>query len=172
MATSWLKEPGAMEGACGKIIDTEDPAIVIKKIHRRLKHRSKGVTAAKQCEMQQWASSELTPANGYHILFTPRAYSTSADKSEYAMERIDCSSQVEVGPCTSAEILEELKALYAAAKKICLFPCDYELYRQPDGRIALIDFDKFGSWSNIEEVTFPWGLVWTSPIYPWEVGKN
>jgi len=93
MATHCFKEPNATEGACGKIVDTEDPGIVTKKIHRHLKHKAKGHDATRQCELQQWASSQLTPANGFSILFTPKALSPA--KHEYKMERIDCSDQVD-----------------------------------------------------------------------------
>jgi hypothetical protein len=39
-----------------------------------------------------------------------------------------------------------------------VFPIDYELYVQPDGRVAMIDFDKFSSYKD-GTITFPWGLT-------------
>lgn len=167
-----------MEGACGKILEVEgNPTIVIKKIHRHLKHRAKCLNAKKQCEIQQWASSLLKPANGFSLLFTPRAWCNEADADmrQYRMEKIDCSDQVESCSVRSSE-LAELKLFYQKANEIGIFPCDYELYRQSDGRIGLIDFDKFGSWHNTESgsgepyqhVVFPWGLIWTKPLYPWD----
>jgi hypothetical protein len=70
--------------------------------------------------------------------------------------------------------MAELKLFYEKAKETGIFPCDYELYRQPDGRIGLIDFDKFAAWVKTEshEVLFPWGLTWDTPLYPWAVNES
>lgn len=161
-----FKETGVTEGACGKILDTEDRAIVIKKVHRHLKHRAKCLNAEKQCQMQMWAHELLTPANGFSVLYTPRAWYRDEDRHQYSMGRIDCSHEVDAFSA-SAATTNELKLFYEKAKEIGIFPCDYELYRQPDGRVALIDFDKFGAWSSSgDQVVFPWGLVWTKPLYP------
>jgi hypothetical protein len=53
-------------------------------------------------------------------------------------------------------VLEELKSFYRAAKTASVFPVDYELYVQPDGKVAMVDFDKFSSYSD-GEIQFPWG---------------
>ena len=161
-----FKETGVTEGACGKILDTDDPKTVIKKIHRHLKHRSKCLNAEKQCQIQIWANELLTPANGFSILYTPRAWYQAEDRQQYRMERIDCSHEMDAFSA-SAATTAELKLFYEKAKEAGIFPCDYELYRQSDGRVALIDFDKFGSWTEKDEVVFPWGLIWTKPLYPW-----
>jgi len=161
-----FKETGVTEGACGKILDTDDPKTVIKKIHRHLKHRSKCLNAEKQCQIQIWANELLTPANGFSILYTPRAWYQAEDRRQYRMERIDCSHEMDAFSA-SAATTAELKLFYEKAKEAGIFPCDYELYRQSDGRVALIDFDKFGSWTEKDEVVFPWGLIWTKPLYPW-----
>ena len=165
---AWLKD-GSQEGACGKILETGDPRVVVKKMHRRLKHRSKCHNAEKQCQLQSWAAGLLTPANGFEALFTPRAWNSPEGKQQYAMERIDCSEQLLPELLTGNE-MAELKLFYEKAKEAGIFPCDYELYRQSDGRIGLIDFDKFAAWlkteSGDEEVLFPWGLIWR-PLYPW-----
>lgn len=169
MATSLFKETGVLEGACGKILETGDRCIVIKKVHRHLKQRAKCLIAEKQCEIQQWTSALLTPTNGFSLLFTPRAWFNQGDKDQYYMDRIDCSHEVDPFSLTPST-MSELKLFYDKAKDVGIFPCDYELYRQSDGRLALIDFDKFGSWRKTEsrdEVVFPWGLTWTKPLYPW-----
>jgi len=158
MATVFLfKETGVMEGACGKIVE-EANGTVVKKIHSHLKSRAKCHGAEKQCEIQQWASQLLTPENGFTTLYVPRAW--GAQKRQYSMEKIHCVEEV-----TPAEV-EELKLFYAKAKEVGIFPCDYELYRQPGGRVAMIDFDKFAFWKG-GSVVFPWGMVWSLPIYPW-----
>ena len=165
--TMWLKD-GSPEGACGKILDTEDSRVVVKRMHRRLKHRSKCHNAKKQCELQTWVAGLLTPANGFSSLFCPATVAWPLGR-EYAMERIDCSQELGPSELIGRE-MDELKLFYEKAKEAGIFPCDYELYRQPDGRIGLIDFDKFGSWSG-DEVVFPWGLIWDTPLYPWSVNQ-
>ena len=170
MATIWFKETGEMEGACGKILETEQAGVVVKRIHRHLKHRSKCLDARAQCEMQQWTSHLLKPANGFSLLFTPRAWLGASDEREYSMELIDCSD--EINPCSKPVnqiLISELKLFYEKAKESGIYPCDYELYRQSDGRIGLIDFDKFSRWNKTEsedEVVLPWGLT-GKPLYPW-----
>ena len=165
-----------MEGACGKILETEQVGVVVKRIHRHISRGSqpKGLGAKAQCAMQEWASALLTEVNGFSVLFTPRAWLDSekdSDKNEYSMRRIDCSD--EINPCAlpvrSSEG-RELRLFYEKAQVDGIFPCDYELYRQSDGRIALIDFDKFGRWkqgSGGDEVILPWGATIFDPIYPW-----
>jgi hypothetical protein len=119
--------------------------------------------------MQQWCASLLTPSNGFSVLFTPRAWlSDSAAKRQYVMEQIDCLSELSPLAATAnpqSPEATELKLFYEMAQAAGIFPCDYELYRQQDGRIALIDFDKFSQFAN-GEVTLPWGAT-MRPVYPW-----
>lgn len=156
------------EGACGKILETYDPRVLVKRLHRHMRGaRARCHNAEKQCELQSWAAGLLTPANGFTVLFTPRAWN-SPQGNQYAMERIDCSEQLLPELLTGNE-MAELKRFYEKAKEVGIFPFDYELYRQSDGRIGLIDFDKFGSWHKSEsgdEVLFPWGPP-GMPLYPW-----
>jgi hypothetical protein len=170
MAALLLKKTGAIEGACGQIVETAQADVVIKRIHRCQSRgtRSKCHNADEQCKIQMWASDLLKPVNGFTVLFTPRAWLTdSTSEREYAMERIDCST--EINPCELSESQEagELRLFYEKAKSVGIYPCDYELYRQPDGRLALIDFDKFARWNQKEEIVFPWGAVISNPVYPW-----
>jgi hypothetical protein len=86
---------------------------------------------------------------------------------EYTMQRINTDE-----PITNEGVpSEELKKFYADAKAEGIFPCDYELYKQPDGRIAMIDFDKFGRWQEDGIVVFPWGLTLQRATLPFDV-KN
>ena len=150
-----------MEGACGKIIETDDPKVVIKRVHRHKgPHiRTSSHRAPAQCRIQQWAGSILTPTNGFKQLFVPRAWAPEAH--QYTMERIDC-----LVPVKHSEVANELKMFYARAAAESIFPCDYELYRQTNGRVALIDFDKFAEWRTDGSVLFPWGLVIEHPELP------
>jgi hypothetical protein len=162
-------------GACGKILSTKHWNVVVKRLHRHMRStRARCHNAEKQCELQSWAAGLLTPANGFEVLFTPRAWN-SPESNQYAMERIDCSQQLLPVSLTGHE-MDELKRFYEKAKEAGIFPFDYELYRQSDGRIGLIDFDKFAAWNLavktesaevIHEVLFPWGLIW-KPLYPWD----
>jgi len=167
--THWLaKDSQALEGACGKILETDDSDVVIKRMHRpRLERmRSKCLGARGQCAMQQWASDLLTPANGFSVLYTPKAWLPAEPEKmsrEYLMQKIDCLAELNPSTLCDSE-MAELKLFYEKAQSTGIFPCDYELYRQADGRIALIDFDKFSLFKD-NKVTFPWGTT-MSPIYP------
>ncbi len=90
------------------------------------------------------------------MLFVPRAW--DATKHAYKMDRINVAVPLEVTEVKGHAVLEELKAFYKAAMAASVFPMDYELYVQPDGKIAMVDFDKFSSWKD-GTITFPWGLV-------------
>lgn len=150
-----------MEGACGKIIDTEDQAVVIKRVHRHKgpHTRTSSHRAPAQFRIQQWAGSILTPKNGFKKLFVPRAW--DPEPHQYKMERIDC-----LVPIKHSEVAGELKMFYAMAGRQNIFPCDYELYKQQDGRVAMIDFDKFAEWREDGTVVFPWGQVLETVILP------
>ena len=143
-----------MEGACGKIVDTDDPLVVIKKVYRKpsAHRRIKSHRAPKQCEIQVWASSICKPENGFQKLFVPKAWSPT--DHQYSMERIDVSV-----PIDHKEIVDEIRLFMGFARKEKIYPCDYELYKQADGRVAMVDFDKFGEWHEDGHVTFPWGLT-------------
>jgi len=147
-----------MEGACGRILEAE-AGVVIKRIRRRAR---KSHSAQRQCELQQWASDLLKPVNGFTELYAPRAW--APEPRQFRMEHIDCSVEVE------PRAVPELRRFYQLAKDTGIFPCDYELYRQKDGRVALVDVDKFGQWDQ-GAVVFPWGFTWSEPEHPIEL-KN
>ena len=150
-----------MQGACGKIILTADPGIVIKKIHRRRgpHTRTSSHRAPEQCRLQSWAHSICTKENGFSTLYVPRAW--DPQPHQYNMEFIHTDK-----PVDHKEISVELQLFYNLAKAEGIFPCDYELYRQPNGSVALIDFDKFAIWREDGSVQFPWGLVLSDPQLP------
>lgn len=149
-----------MQGACGIILDTDDPNVVIKKIYRKSKgnHRIKSHRAREQYRLQQWAHNVLK--NSW-TLFVPQAW--NPEDHQYMMERIDVSDPIShdlMG--VDKDLYKELAAFYAEGKKTGIYPMDFELYRQADGRIAMVDFDKFGVWNEDKSVTFPWGLYWSA----------
>lgn len=146
-----------MEGANGKILDTEDPQVVIKKVHRRNRaHYRTGSLTAEQQMWRQEAARKSCLSAGFKLLFVPRAW--DAERFQYKMDRIHVEKPLEVTDAKDHPVFLELKQFYAAAKAHGTFPADYELYIQPDGRVAMVDFDKFGIWGYTGEVTFPWGL--------------
>jgi hypothetical protein len=148
-----------MEGACGKILITEDPSVVIKKVHRRnrAQQRTSSLRAEEQARMQKWARG-LCASLKLPLLFVPRAW--DAEKYQYKMEKIDVSHPL-LEPRTHP-VLADLKIFFAKAKQESIFPADYELYIQPDGRVAMVDFDKFAIWNADGSVQFSWGLTMTT----------
>ena len=146
-----------MEGACGKILETENPSVVLKKIYHRnrAQQRSSSLRAEEQARMQEWARSLCVRA-GFKRLFVPRAW--DADRHSYKMDRICVLQPLEVMDTKTHAVVMELKVFYRLAMATSVFPIDYELYVQPDGRVAMIDFDKFSSYKD-GVITFPWGLT-------------
>jgi hypothetical protein len=145
-----------MEGACGKILATEDPKVVLKKVHRRnrAQQRTSSLGAEQQARMQDWVRN-LCLKEGFQILFVPRAW--DAEKYSYKMDRIQTEKALEISESLDSQLLKELKALYKACMSKGIFPVDYELYEQKDGRVAMVDFDKFSTWTSDGLITFPWG---------------
>lgn len=60
------------------------------------------------------------------------------------------------------DLRRELQQFYRKGRSLGIYPQDFELYKQPDGRVAMVDFDKFGIWNTDGSVEFPWGLRWTA----------
>lgn len=121
---------------------------------KRKNYTSQGRSIRNQCEIQRFAHAHLTPKNGYTLLFSPNAWNCALapamrhtelyyerlSNQQYEMEQIDVSD-----PVTADVVAEELAAFTAAAKEQHILIRDVELFRQPDGRIALISFGRCGS---------------------------
>jgi hypothetical protein len=152
-----------MEGACGKIVETDDPRVVKKIIYRRSKsqRRTKSLRARAQYEIQKWSHAECQLSRGYRVLKVPDAY--KPEDHSFEMDRI-----VATNPLTQDEaqrdsmLMEDLRRFFVACKVRGLYPLDFELYTQPDGSIAMIDFDKFGRWCSDGSVVLPFGMTWSS----------
>jgi hypothetical protein len=108
------------------------------------------------------------------MLYVPRAW--DIQEHQYKMERIDVSRPLEYTAVSTHLVLSELQVFYTMAKHAGIFPADYELYEQPDGRVAMVDFDKFGTWDKTGIVSFPWGLLITEEQIlgdlPFPIKKN
>ncbi len=144
------------EGCGGKITPLEG-GWVRKTIKRK---RSKSRNSAEvQFQLQTWAATHLTEANGYKALFSPTTRATLAPNS-YEMRRIESGSwpwilstlealneQIDA----AADVTEERKKLYReeAARFRAAFAAgtgyelwDNEFFVQSDGRVAVVDFDQ------------------------------
>lgn len=158
-----LTTQSEMEGACGKILDTEDPEVVLKKIHRRNRAQQRicSLNATAQANMQERMRSICTAA-GITQLFVPRAWDPEA--YSYKMERIDVSRPLLLTEVSSHSVLKDLQVFFRVAQQQGIFPADFELYEQPDGTVAMVDFDKFAIWSSDGTIVFPWGAQTTDAM--------
>jgi hypothetical protein len=139
-----------MEGACG-MISVIRPGIVRK----TLKRTRRGVTvmdATEQSAMQELAR-QVALSLGLKKVYVPRAW-RETDRS-YIMEEINVDTPLEL-PALEHPSANELARWVSALLKHSILALDFEAYEQPDGRVALVDFDKFG---KIEGATviLPWG---------------
>ena len=114
----------------------------VRKTLKRKAKKSNSHSAAKQIEIQQWSARTLVPENGFKLLFTPEAKRNNANANSILMREIDTSKPIE--KIKDAGLVKEILAYFAAAKKSGYYPSDFELYEQPNGTVALLDFDKYG----------------------------
>jgi hypothetical protein len=132
------------EGNNGRIYETP---YGIKKIQKR---RSAGHDILTQKRIHR-----ITEVTVYELklqkLFVPSLNLENGD--EYEMQRISTQKIIYPGAPNHGELLRsdefeqlvtELSMLWIALWNRGFAAWDYELFLQPDGRIALIDFDKFG----------------------------
>lgn len=149
-----------MQGACGIILETEDPSVVIKRIYKKRgpTRRLRSYRARDQYRLQTWAESVTAK---YKVLYVPKP--SDPEENQYKMKRIDVSTRIEMSDIDSVpDLRRELQQFYRKGRSLGIYPQDFELYKQPDGRVAMVDFDKFGIWNTDGSVEFPWGLRWTA----------
>ena len=141
-----------MEGATSTVTDLGN-GWVRKSLKKKMR-RSEVTPMGRQLELQQWSAGVLTADNGFKLLFTPQAKANAGSNSSYQMEKIDIRKPVE--KIEDPELRKEILSYFSFAKKAHLYPSDFELYLQPDNRVALLDFDKYGVIDESEKiVTFP-----------------
>jgi len=101
--------------------------------------RKDGMPLKQVYELQCWSHNLLS--RGYEILYTPSA--RELKKNSYEMEKIvpNVIEQVANGTPLAEEIIRYI----AAALKDGIVPQEFELYQQPDGKVALLDFDRYGT---------------------------
>lgn len=100
-------------------------------------------------------------AKGLTQLFVPRAW--DAEAYSYKMERIDVSRPLLLTEVSSHPVLKDLQVFFRVAQQQGIFPADFELYEQPDGSVAMVDFDKFATWKD-GTIVFPWGAQTTDAM--------
>ena len=140
-----------MEGATSKIERTKN-GWVRKTLKRQAKKTATLIET--QLAIQNWSASILKPENGFKLLFTPAARESSY-KNSYEMEEINNEHPIDT--ITSPELQKEIELYFKYAYAANYYPSDFELYEQPDKRVALLDFDKFGILSKTNKtVIFPY----------------
>ncbi len=126
-----------MEGASSTI--SIDNGFVIKKIKRRINTRS-----IKDQFMVHNLVYKVLNADKYKLLYTPKPIELSNDNS-YKMEIIIDWNMITCDDYDN-NLTKEIKQFYIDMKAYNIFPNDFELFLQPNGKVALIDFDKFGKY--------------------------
>jgi hypothetical protein len=153
-----------MEGNTSRILETSDPSVVQK----TLKRGKRGILSIEtQYSIQSWAAELLIPKNGFTVLETP--VPSGLEGRAYRMKRIDDSSFLEYNAVdTVPGLRKELASFFQKAKEKGLYPNDFELFVQSTGKVVLLDFDKFGTWTSTGTVQFPWGLEMPDTGNPFE----
>ncbi len=159
------------DGACGRIIDEGASARIYEYAHypthyvvKQQKRQARSSTHPPnwQQKIQHWSHQIVQPPN-FQILRVPAAFeiSTSPRATAYVMERIDTSQPelLQEAHQVPQQLLKELLLYYFLCSQQGYFPNDYELYKQPDGRYALTDFDKFGVFITREKIEFPYNQI-------------
>jgi hypothetical protein len=134
----------ADEGNNGRIYETD---YGVKKIQKR---KSVGHDILTQKRIHMLAETVMKDLN-FQKLFVPSL--NLKNTYEYEMQRISTQKIIYPGAPNHGELLSsddfellccELSIFWLALWNRGFAAWDYELFLQPDGRIALIDFDKFG----------------------------
>lgn len=129
-----------MEGAYGSIVSTGEGTV--KKVpHRRV---PKGSLCLDEQKLIHAAILEETTS--YTVLRAPRLVPSEG----YEMERINVDTLIFLG-CQGnviegfdrEKLISELAGLFRVLCKRGYLAWDFELYLQPDGRVVIVDFDKF-----------------------------
>ncbi len=86
---------------------------------------------------------KLLQEGGYTILFTPEL---SADQTQYEMRLVDTRNEIWLGtqPVSDSLLKMELLRFWKEMFGHGFALYDFELYQQPNGRVAILDFDSVG----------------------------
>jgi len=125
-----------MEGACAKIL--EESPTKVRKVLKRFQDRQ-SLPVREQAYVQQLARA-VVEDNKLSSLVVPCVY--EVDGKSYVMDRIDDSKPLYEVTNPKADLLVDLKLFLQYMEKKGYIMNDIECYVQPDGRVAIIDFDK------------------------------
>ncbi len=125
-----------MEGACAKIHE-ESPTTVRKVMKRKPANQS--LSAEEQAHVQQIAKAVIYDNKLMHI-DVPTVF--NVDRTSYSMEKIDDSIPLYEVKKVANEIQNDIQVFLTIMETKGWILNDIELYVQPDGRVAIIDFDK------------------------------
>lgn len=105
--------------------------------------------------MHQFVHTLLDYNSKYMLLYTPKPI--NYEDNQYKMGAIDdgyliLTENYEKLPINFENLKRELRDFYLDMAMHGFFPHDFELYLQKDGRVAMVDFDKFGEWISCDEV--------------------
>jgi len=137
-----------MEGACGRIERVEGGGV--RKVLKRT--RRLGMDAYAQAALQERVRRVAIRLR-LACVYVPQAWQESA--KSYLMEEINIQRPL-VLPALDHPCAPELAAWVQALQAEGILPLDYEAYEQPDGRVAVVDVDKFGTLDG-RDVVLPWG---------------
>ena len=139
------------EGAYGRIVST-GPDTVKKIPHRRVPKGSLSLDEQKAIH-----AAVIEETLSYTVLTAPRLFYSDG----YEMGRIDVEKLIFLGcqgnvleGLNKEVLVSELARLWRALYKKGYMAWDFELYLQPNGRVAMVDFDKFKKAAELEESFF------------------
>jgi hypothetical protein len=139
------------EGAYGRIVPT-GPDTVKKIPHRRVPKGSLSLDEQKAIH-----AAVIEETSSYTVLTAPRlVYSDGYEMGRIDVEKLiflGCQGNVLEG-LNKEVLVSELARLWRALYKKGYMAWDFELYLQPDGRVAMVDFDKFKKAAELEESFF------------------
>lgn len=125
-----------MEGTCGKLKDETNG--IVRKI---LKKNYRGTSAMQQFYLQKLAY-DIVINNKLQIISIPKVF--DYNENSYTMEKIDDSKPYYTEDSSlNNDFKKELLIFYKEFEKQKYFPNDFECFIQKDGKISIVDFDKF-----------------------------
>ena len=133
-----------IEGA-GSIIEPLADGWVRKTMKRSAKRENRRNHTTIQYSLQNWCYLHLTPENGYQYLFAPEVRGSTDPQATSSYEMRQVSTKKDpwfldgIPPLVHAET-RRFQEEFKKGTGYTLY--DVELYPQPDGRVAVLDFDQ------------------------------
>jgi hypothetical protein len=141
----------SLEGTYGRIEDTGEGTV------KKVPHRKKSKGSLSLDEQKAIHALIIEETSFYTVLRAPHLIVSEF----YEMERINTDKPIFLGCQGSVvtvpkELVSELAELWRALHKKGYLACDFELYLQTDGRVCIVDFDKFkkGQLEDIQDSFF------------------